>query len=284
MYFHLLLNKCLCDYRCIFCSMGGTLHVVRIRGEVSRLDADEEWKRIQRVLKEGAAQADVSALHIMGNDPSNHPDLVRSVALGRELGFDQVVLETIGVRLEDRDFTAELIDAGVSAFKIPLYGSTAEVHDSIVRMDGAFQRVTRVLDHLQTLGVELSVHSLLLKQNIDSLTPLVDRYPMSFRYPFRHDRADFDYAHIAPRLSDIPKELFEDSDIDAPCISGRSDSEPRVEMRMRPEAEGEKDEELLTKKFRPTKCRPEDCSAFAKCRGIYREYYELYGEDEFQPI
>jgi Radical SAM superfamily len=284
MYFHLLLNKCLCDYRCIFCSMGGTLHIARARGEVHELDAAEEWARIERVLREGAADPESDALHIMGNDPSNHPDLVRAVSFARELGFHTIVLETIGIRLEDPAFAAQLVDAGVTEFKIPLYGSTAEVHDAIVRLPGAHARVLKVLENLARHPVALQVHALLLKSNIADLPALLGRYPMSFRYPFRHDQADFAYAHYAPRLTEIPESLLGHSDIDVPCISGRSGGEDRVELRMRPEAGGERDDDPHTRKHRPNKCRPEDCREYEACRGMYREYYELYGEDEFEPL
>ncbi|MFH2008050.1 MAG: radical SAM protein [bacterium] len=282
MYLHLLLNKCLCDYRCVFCTMGSSGHVADTTKVLSEFDYAAEWERIESVLRSGAEDPQVAALHIMGNDPSNHPDLVRAVRRARELGFEEVVLETIGVKLADEDFTQALVDAGVTCFKIPIYGNTAAVHDAIVRLPGAYDRLQRALGNVRSHPVTLQHHALILKQNLGELPALLATPAMSFRFPFHHERADFPYAHYAPRLSDVAPEVLAKSDVYVPCIRGAVSHTPRSEVRVRPEDPGHRDEDPHMRTRRPARCTPALCGDFDACRGIYPEYFAVYGEVEFQ--
>lgn len=284
MHLHLLLNRCLCDYRCLFCTMGSADFVADQKRILSDFDYDEEWQRIDSAVRAGAEDPAIDALHIMGNDPCNHPHLTRAVELARELDYGRVTLESIGIALEDPAFAARVVEAGVSHFKIPVYGCSAEVHDAIVRLPGAFDRVMQVIDNLAALPVRVELHALLLKQNLSDLRPDGLRLPLRFRFPFEHDNADFPYAYYAPRLRDVPPRLLDHCDLVIPCVNGKhAEGERSAEARVRPEASEERDEDSNFKTRRPSKCSPESCSAFDRCHGIYGDYLALYGEDEFDP-
>lgn len=279
---HLLLIRCLCDYRCLFCTMGSEDYVAEQTALLRDFDYDAEWDRIEQALRGGTQDDQTVALHIMGNDPVTHPHLVRAISLASELGFAPIVLETNGLRLDDPAFAREVVDAGVSFFKIPVYGSSAPVHDAIVRLDGAFERLHGALSNLAQLGAEVQLHALILKQNAHELPRSRFRYPISFRYPFRHDRADVPYDHYAPRLWDVPATVLFRSDLTIPCINGRRDPTLLEESRVRPETPNERDEDTHVVHRRPSKCSPQTCPDFGGCRGIYPDYLLTYGEDEFE--
>lgn len=278
---HLLLNRAECDYRCIFCTMGGEHHLADQAQILADFDWDAEWERIEQVLCGDDEDHRRDALHIMGNDPGNHPDILRTIQRASSLGYRKVVVETNGLRLADPAFANELVSAGARWFKIPVYGSCAQIHDPIVRRPGAFEQLTRALANLAEHHADVELHSLILKQNAADLPRCKFLFPLSFRYPFRHDRADFPYSHYAPRLSDVPRPVLGRSDLVIPCINGSRLQEARHEARFRPEAPETRDEDSNVTKRRPAKCSADSCADFAVCQGIFPAYFETYGEEEF---
>ncbi len=282
---HLLLNRAVCDYRCTFCFMGSDKHVAENARLVAELDYDEEWRRIESIIDEGRNNPEINALHIMGNDPCHHPHLIRAVEYAKQQGYCGVVLESNAVAYDDAELAAGVIAAGVTKLKIPVYGATAEVHDAIVRLPGAFDRLMAALNNFAEHKVEIRLHALLLNQNIQDLAQADFRYPLHFRYPFRHEGADFDFAHHAPRLSEIDAHFLRYSDLHIPCVNGCRLSEEHAEARFRPESvtAGEGSDEDFNRCRQPPKCSPESCPEHDVCGGIYAAYVELYGQDEFDP-
>jgi uncharacterized Fe-S cluster-containing radical SAM superfamily protein len=280
--FHLLLNRCHCDYRCIFCTMGSEAHRAEQETILADFDWDAERDRIDRVLVDASRRPGVDALHIMGNDPCNQPDLLGVIERARALGFRRIVLETNALKLADRDFARELVNRGVQSFKIPVYGSSAEVHDGIVRLPGAFRRLQRAFDNLRDLPVDVRLHALMLRQNVDDLTQCRFPFPLSFRFPFAHDRADFAYEDYAPRLRDVPSTVLALSDLVIPCVTGQLARQLPREERARPEAPTERDHDANVVVVRPSCCSRSICRQFDRCRGIYRCYLRTYGDDEFR--
>lgn len=282
MNFHLLLNRCRCDYRCIFCTMGSEAHRAEQEAILADFDWDAEWQRIDQILATTAQNPTVSALHIMGNDPCNQPDLLRIIERARELGFRRVVLETNGLKLADDRFTCELVDRGVDCFKIPIYGSSASVHDAIVRRPGSFETLEQAFLNLAAHSVEVELHALILKQNAQDLPHCKFPYRLSFRFPFAHERADYGYEHYAPRLSEVPPAVLRRSDLLIPCINGQRARQLPREARARPEAPTERDRDDHVIKVRPERCGLHNCPEYERCEGIYVCYLQSYGEAEFE--
>ena len=282
MNFHLLLNRCHCDYRCIFCTMGSEAHRAEQEAILADFDWEAERERIDQILTAASHCPGADALHIMGNDPCNQPDLLGIIERARALGFRRIVLETNALKLADPDVAAQLVDAGVHSFKIPVYGSSAEVHDEIVRLPGAFRRLQHAFDNLRALPVDVRLHALILRQNVADLAQCRFPFPLSFRFPFAHDRADFAYEHYAPRLRDVAPTVLALSDLVIPCITGQLARDLPREERARPEAPTERDDDANVVLVRPSCCSPSVCRQFDRCRGIYRCYLRTYGEDEFR--
>jgi organic radical activating enzyme len=279
--FHLLLNRCRCDYRCIFCTMGSEAHRAEQEQILEDFDEKAEARRIDQVLVDASQRPGVDALHIMGNDPCNQPGLPDIVARARALGFRRVVLETNGLRLAEESFVQALVEAGVDSLKIPVYGSSAAVHDAIVRLPGAFARLEQAFDHLRSVPVDVRLHALILKQNASDLRACRFPFPLSFRFPFAHDRADLDYPEYAPRLRDVPPAVLAKSDLVIPCINGQRAQALPQEERARPEAPTDRDRDTNVTRARPSCCSEAICPAYHQCQGIYLCYYRLYGEEEF---
>jgi hypothetical protein len=280
--YHVLLVRAHCHYRCIFCRMGRADHVAHRQRQIEETSPEEEWARIEASLRREAAAAASTALHFMGNDPIHHPDIVRAVALGRQLGYARIVIETNGLRLDDPAFTREVIDAGATGFKIPIYGSRAKIHDPIVRAPGSFERLMAAFDNLWPYGVDVELNSLILKQNAHDLPSCRFPYRIGFRFPFRHVEADFPYPYYTPRLFDVPGLILFRSDLIIPCINGRRLLRPTPVARVSPGRPEQPDTDPHTARKRPDKCDADSCPDYPHCQGIFLPYLETYGEEEFE--
>ena len=279
---HVLLVRAMCEYRCIFCLMGGVKHVAEREALLPQVDYQEEWERIEKMLHEGTDDPENTALHFMGNDPIHYPDIVRAVRLGRSIGFRSIVLETNALKLESPEFTAEVVEAGTTGFKIPIYGSCAPTHDELVRLPGAFDRLMAAFENLWKYPVDVELNALILKQNAADLPKCRFRYPIGFRFPFRHVEADYPYDYYTPRLFDVPGLVLFRSDLVIPCINGKRTQAPLEEARVRPGSPEQPNTDPHSTRGRPTKCNADNCPDFHHCQGIFLPYLEVYGEDEFE--
>lgn len=280
--YHVLLVRAHCHYACIFCRMGRADHVEHRQRQIEQTPPEQEWARIEASLREGAKDAANTALHFMGNDPIHHPDIIRAVALGRQLGYPRIVIETNALRLDDPDFAREVVAAGTTGFKIPIYGSRAEVHDPIVRAPGTFDRLMAAFDNLRPHPVEVELNALILRQNIHDLPRCRFPYFIGFRFPFRHVEADFEYDYYTPRLFDVPGIVLFRSDLVIPCITGRRTPQPLEVARVDPGRPDQPDTDPHTSRRRPAKCSPASCPDYHHCQGIFVPYLETYGEEEFE--
>ncbi|MBW2525581.1 MAG: radical SAM protein [Deltaproteobacteria bacterium] len=280
--YHVLLVRAHCHYRCIFCRMGRANHVAHRQRQIEQTTPEDEWARVEGSLRDGAGDAANTALHFMGNDPIFHPDIVRAIALGRELGYAKIVVETNALALDDPLLTKEVVDAGATGFKIPIYGSCAEIHDPIVRAPGSFDRLMEAFHNLGQYPVEVELNALILKQNAHDLPRCRFPFFIGFRFPFRHVEADFPYDYYTPQLFDVPALILFRSDLVIPCINGRRSQMPLDIARVSPGRPEQPDTDPHTSRARPSKCTPDSCPDFQHCQGIFVPYLETYGEDEFE--
>lgn len=280
--YHVLLVRAHCHYRCIFCRMGRANHVAHRQRQIEETTPEDEWARVEASLRDGASDAARTALHFMGNDPIHHPDIIRAVALGKELGYGRIVIETNALRLDDPDFTREVVRAGATGFKIPIYGSCAEIHDPVVRAPGSFDRLMAAFQNLRAYPVEVELNALILKQNAHDLPRCSFCYFIGFRFPFRHVEADFSYDYYTPRLFDVPGLVLFRSDLVIPCINGRRTQMPIEVARVSPGRPDQPDTDPHTSRRRPSRCSPDNCPDYHHCQGIFVPYLETYGEEEFE--
>lgn len=61
-------------------------------------------------------------LRISGVEPLNYIDIAKVIKHAKRIGFEYISIMTNGIRLENKRLVASLIDAGVDAFDIPVYG------------------------------------------------------------------------------------------------------------------------------------------------------------------
>lgn len=194
----LLLMMNACENRCFFCANDGVLRPPPA--------AVTRWSDIGPRLELNRALA-VRTLCIVGTEPALHADFDRALALARDVGFTRVELMTSGLRLAEPGVAERWFAAGIRSVAVPMYGATADVHDSVVGTR-SFDRTVHALDRARAAGIAVRVHSLALSRTLPALPGLVqlvadrwgDRLAVA---PVRPKESLFDYAAEAPTLDAI---------------------------------------------------------------------------------
>lgn len=136
------------DYRCNLRCLG--CRACQDGGE--RLSPE----RAAALLREARA-AGARTAWLGGGEPTLRDDLPALVRRARALGFEEVVVQTNGLRLAYPAYVRALVEAGVTAVRVNAKSHRAEVHDRLSGVDGAHALLLRALEHLAALASPVRV-------------------------------------------------------------------------------------------------------------------------------
>lgn len=284
-----------CNNRCLFCAQGhkreGCAHV--------------PFQELVERMRQGRAASD--ELVLTGGEPSLHPDILALVREARQMGYQQVQLQTNGRRLAYASFVEALIQAGVTEISPALHGPTADIHDALTRAPGSFRQTVAGIRVVRSRGLPIVSNSVVVRDNVEHLVALVGvlgklgvgQAQLAFVHPVGTAYELFD--RVVPRLSDVVE----------PIRACRKNA-ARYRMRLVTEAiplcflRGM--EELAVEDTIPNTTvidldgmpfdysmwRPSEgklhgppcdaCAAKGRCEGPWREYPERFGWEEFRPL
>jgi tetratricopeptide (TPR) repeat protein len=137
-------------------------------------DASAELERglpfgeLARRMYAGYAQG-YRAIKFIGGEVTIREDLPKILALARRVGFRSIQITTNGIRLADRAYAAKLVGLGADSFRFSIHGHTPALHDRLVGVPGAFEKVTAAVGHLKALGARLGINYVLNKINYEAL-------------------------------------------------------------------------------------------------------------------
>jgi MoaA/NifB/PqqE/SkfB family radical SAM enzyme len=193
-----------CGQSCAFCSVKETWPAEDGgEAELRALASEMRDKRRRGVRK----------LRVNGYDPLAFSRILDALRLATELGFTEVDVFSPCTRLADEAFCDAVLAAlpPASRFYVPLYGATAAVHDVVVGVPGAFDRVMRAIDLLvrkRGRGA-VSVLTVLVRKNLPHVAELLAfvrgrdlSFSMHLPYPSFESRGDRFYS-AAARQSDV---------------------------------------------------------------------------------
>lgn len=292
-----------CNAKCAFCYNPPITEELLFR-ETSFADAAESLYR--------AARRGCRRLNLHGGEVTLRDDLRRLLALARKLGFRHVAVVTNGVRLGDAQYARGLVDSGANEFRVSLHGSTAERHDRIVRLPGAFDKACAGVGHLRALGVPVGVNFVVHAQNLGDLPAALIHYhdALGLRdfivyYPHYRGMAELNagtlrvsYPEVAAALREVFAALEARGSAEAlyvanlpPCVLPERESQildwsaadAAGDSLGIPEGDtrdvGEMKHEQRVKAPSCGRCRLDKA-----CSGFEPEYARLYGSADFQPL
>ena len=150
----------MCNNRCVFCVSGQRTE----RGEAAPMVSAPLLQRVAEAFAAGHRK-----ITLLGGEPTLQPAFLDVVRRCGELGFEEVVVFTNGVRTA----RAEVIDATRAAlgprarlgWRISIQGATEASHVRTTGRANSFKRILRTLAHLRERGEDITVNMCVVRSN-----------------------------------------------------------------------------------------------------------------------
>lgn len=129
----------------------------------------EMWKKII----DRCWELNIPHLIFTGGEPTLREDLPELIRHAEENG--QITgLNTNGRRLQDKDFTQQLVDAGLDHVQITLESHSAEIHDQMVNLRGAWKQTVAGLQNAIDSPLFVMTNTTMLQDNFQSMSQTLD--------------------------------------------------------------------------------------------------------------
>lgn len=285
-----------CNNWCAFC----------VQGDKRKKFPPKDMEGIERDLKDGRKRG-ATGVVLTGGEPTLHKDFLDTLRLAKKLGYGTIQVQTNGRRFCYPDFCKEAVKAGATEVSPALHGSTAALHEFLTGAPGSFVQTVAGIKNLKKLGVFVLTNSVVTRSNFRDLPDLARLFVKlgvdQFQFAFVHivGRAAENSSWLVPRKALIEPWVKKGIDIGKAarrtvlteaipycCMRGY---EAHVAERIIPEttvydAEITIDSYTKTRqsegKAKGPECRK--CAWFKNCEGPWKEYPELYGWGEFEPV
>ena len=153
-----------CNARCRFCSQG---------------DFDKSlnapFSAIARNIY-SAYKGGYRRLGLTGGEPLIRPDILKTIALGKSVGFRFIRVQTNGIKLADPAFCSALVKAGLTFCKFSFTTDSPADHDALVGVPGALKKALAGLENLRKLKIRLGTNILVNRLNYKRLPEIIKFY------------------------------------------------------------------------------------------------------------
>jgi len=303
--FLLVLTGFTCNNNCVICSVKGK----------EKNHPDRGFDAIAADLRQGAGEG-YGSVEFTGGEPSIRRDALELVALARELGYETIAMSTNGRLFSYGEFCRKIIGAGLNKITFSLLGPTDKIHDAVTRTPGTFTQIVAGIKNAQKYDhVHINISSVISRLNYKNLAGfgkfivdlgvkqwyLLDLIPDGSAKAF--------YTRLVVRLKDLYNEFNSLADtaerfkefgfFDFPfCLF-------TPEMRNKTNAvfvnAKTRDDTNLQVGYDPKRISVDKrgkyrdahrinikicarCRYYKECGGIWKEYLDLYGEDEINKL
>ena len=283
-----------CNENCSFCH---TLEVRHINGS-----SEEVHAKIDR-----AAELGHTMVVFSGGEASIRPELFEWAQHVVERNMD-VGLVTNGLMMAYPEYLDRLLKLRLKYVYMSLHGGTAKIHNLLVRAH-TFDAAQRALQNLVGKGITVAINTVITKQNVNHLKPVVDLvlpYPeLELKFSMVQPKGGgvvlFD--QLTPRVSEVGARVHEAITYGLEKTQGKG---PRfthdgIPLCLLPGYERLYSDlkthdywtmvEIGEPDFFPVddkaKVQPSPCDACAlrgPCPGLYAGYKESYGSEELKPV
>jgi MoaA/NifB/PqqE/SkfB family radical SAM enzyme len=286
----------LCNNRCKFC----------VQGDKRDFCAFKNEEEIKENLREAYAEGNREVV-FTGGEPTLHPRFLNLVKHAKQLGFKEIQIQTNGRLLSYYDFCAKTIEAGATQFSPAVHGPNAKIHDFLTCSPGSFEQTVQGIKNLRKLNQYVLVNTVVTTKNYKHLPQiaklLVDLDVAQFQFAFIHlgGRAFENREWIVPKKTEAMPYIKKGLDIgiragkkvttEAIPYCLMKGYEDYIAEKIIPDAkvydagfvvQDYTDYRKEKGKAKGTECH--QCKYDKVCEGPWKEYPELFGWSEFEPV
>lgn len=263
-------------------------------------------KRVSRFLRENADKG-FEAVNIHGGEPTIRRDFLEILEEIRDLGYPTVILQTNGRKLARRNYAETVAELGVSLFVVSMHGATALTQDRISKSLGSFRQAVDGITNVKELGAKVRTNSVVCRDNYAELPEIADLCMdlgadhVNLSALHTSGTALRNFAEVTPSYHEIQPFVFEAVDravardrvvtlegfphCAIPGYQQHMIDWRQNQFKMLYRAYVFEDyENYMDANARVKDERCQGCSHNDTCGGVYKEYAEFVGWDEFQPI
>ena len=303
-----------CNMDCKFCVSSGTN--LNIPGFTP---IDTIKKEVSQFATKG-----YTAMGLLGGEPTIHPQFFDILTHARSEGYDLIHIISNGRSYKNMEFLKKCIDAGANRFSVSIHSHIERLEDFLTSRDGGFREKIAGLQNLLACHKEglfdhdVSLNLVITRQNLSTLPQsLLYFYKMGFR-TFRFNciqvsgHAIKNFRLVVPKYADVAKTVMQIIKLGkhlgiTPVFEGLPfclvyDTIPdiehyigeirdgRISVRINQGANDDRNRDKFhwdekRRYIMKTKCEAcVDCIFNEACEGVWREYVEAYGAEEFHAI
>jgi MoaA/NifB/PqqE/SkfB family radical SAM enzyme len=285
-----------CNSKCTFCIVDSPY---MSEDTISR-------RRVSRFLQENADRG-YEAVNLHGGEATIRRDFLEILDEIHELGYPTVFLQTNARKLARMAFAQQVVARGVSLFIVSLHGASAAVQDGISLARGSFDQAVAGIRNVKGLGCKVRTNTVVCKDNFTELPEIadlcvdlgVDHVNISALHTA--GTAFRNFAEVTPRYDEIRPYVFEAVDrvvragvkvtlegFPYCAIPGYERymidwSANQFKLLYRTVVMDDY-ERYMDANARVKDARCGGCVHNASCGGVYKEYAEFIGWDEFQAV
>ncbi len=294
-----------CNNNCIMCSTRPK----------AKFYSDRPTEEVVSDLRRGR-ELGYEEVDLTGGEPTIRPDILDLVRFAKSMGYKKIGFNTNARMLSYENFCRKIIESGVNRITFTLNGHNKELADAISRTPGAFdQAIAGIKNTLNYPQVELSVNTVVLRMNYQYLKEIgefinklgIEVWHLLDLIPDGNAKGLYkilcveapeffkslnDLKSIASRFKTVmffdfplcffPQEIMEDPRNIFITAKGRMEITKQVGYNP------ERFKELKMGSYEDIhKKRTEfclRCKFSDTCAGIWKEYLDLYGEEEFRGL
>jgi MoaA/NifB/PqqE/SkfB family radical SAM enzyme len=294
----------MCNNRCVFC-VSGQRTALR---EAFPIAADPVIEKLRQARERG-----LTKVTLLGGEPTIQPEFFTVLRAAIDLGFEEIVIFTNGVKTARAGFVDEILATGGNfTFRLSFQGATGRAHDRTTKKLGSFERLRESLANLRDRGQRITINMCVVRSNYES----VEAFPaliLPFGVTQLHldmirpldagERTEGEMREMLPRYSDMVPSLtrmiagfpagFDVNIGNLPyCIApelapfihhdGNTTFTIAVDGDDSLSEPWDKYENKRRDKVKLESCRT--CVFDAQCGGVFDTYRRFYGREELVPV
>ncbi len=274
-----------CNQNCLFCGADPK----------NTQDLTSKWSDIQHILDNVASD---EAIEISGGEPTLSPMLPKLLDYIRQKQR-RASIQSNAMRFADPDFTASLVNAGLTDCFVSLHAATEALSDYLTRRPGGFRLTLKGIRNLLDQGVSVTLNYVICTPNMRHMSEYVrvmhrlfgSKVELVFSVINPYYRA-WQTPALIPKITDFQAELHAALD---ECrklgVTGRVPDICGIPICFLKGYEDCADkymtiQQQYTYTKHPDKAHADACEHCVfqdRCDGHWTRYYMLYGGEEFQP-
>ena len=253
------------------------------------------------------ARPECQGVVFTGGEPSIRKDLLELVSYASRLGYERIQVQSNGRMFSYKDLCQRAVEAGVTEFELAIHGHIPQLHDYLTSAEGSFYQVVNAIKNIKSLGLPVFTNTVINKSNYRHLAQIaqllvglgVDQFQFAFAHALGQAAENFD--SVVPRMSMVIPYAKKGLQIGINagvrvmteaipyCLLGeyrKYAAENIIPSTRIFELFGKVMDfdkvRLKMAKAKGPDCRK--CKFYAGCEGIWGEYPQKFGWEEFKPV